>query len=544
MPHDDVLEASAEVRETVGQMVQQFADPMAFLRELVQNALDADATEVSVRFDYAPEADTRGVLQVSVEDDGHGMDRETLERCLLVLFRSTKDRDPTKIGKFGVGFFSVFAPEPRRVLVDTCARGAPSGHRVTLLPSFSYELEGIPARVGTTVTLELSVPEPELDAWISRAGDALDRWCPHVGVPLHVRTRGLLTGDRARRVDVPFTLAGAATWHGVDETGARFAMATSAVSEARFYKRGLLLHRTSEALVPGVSWKVDDPALRHTVSRDDVRRDEAFARVLGRARAFAEGPLRDNVRRSFRRLAEACAERRQEGRVAAEATTLSLLAEVAVKPPFSLGGKDLPMPLTDPVGGALVRVLERGLLGPRECLCARERSGVTAALASRGVPVVDLGAAPGLLLLVQELQGAERLTVVQSRYTLLVPAPREELPGAPEALGLAMATLSRRPAVAFATFSGRDDARFYLGVKEPLGEAPRLVEYPPGPAPKLRADEALVLNARDAGVRHALALARTDPSLAAYVVLRLLALEEGTSDEDSEAALLGAVVLP
>ena len=41
------------------------------------------------------------------------MDRATIEGY-LTLFRSTKEDDLTKIGKFGISFVSLFAMEPRR----------------------------------------------------------------------------------------------------------------------------------------------------------------------------------------------------------------------------------------------------------------------------------------------------------------------------------------------------------------------------------------------------------------------------------------------
>src|SRR5688572_22817756 len=89
----------------VADMVRQFADVFAFVRELVQNGIDAGATAIEVTVDRASD----GVTSVRVADDGCGMTLDVIENALLVLFRSTKDDDPTKIGKYGVGFMSVFA---------------------------------------------------------------------------------------------------------------------------------------------------------------------------------------------------------------------------------------------------------------------------------------------------------------------------------------------------------------------------------------------------------------------------------------------------
>src|SRR4051812_3835004 len=92
----------------VTEMVRQFADPYAFLRELVQNGMDAGATNIEVRFERTPE----GTCVSQVTDDGSGMSRQIIEGPLLTLFSSSKDNDTSKIGKYGVGFVSVFALEP------------------------------------------------------------------------------------------------------------------------------------------------------------------------------------------------------------------------------------------------------------------------------------------------------------------------------------------------------------------------------------------------------------------------------------------------
>ena len=106
------------VDDALDRLVNQFADPFAFLRELVQNAVDAGTDEVDVRFAWA---DGRAV--VHVDDWGSGMTRAIIESQLTRLFSSSKDGDRTKIGKFGIGFVSVFAIEPQAVCVDTSRDG-------------------------------------------------------------------------------------------------------------------------------------------------------------------------------------------------------------------------------------------------------------------------------------------------------------------------------------------------------------------------------------------------------------------------------------
>src|SRR5262245_25172872 len=90
----------------VGDIIAQFADPLAFYRELVQNSIDAGSPQVEIKLEYDPSAN---VLRVAVRDRGEGMTRDILENQLLVLFRSTKEKDDSKIGKFGIGFTSVLS---------------------------------------------------------------------------------------------------------------------------------------------------------------------------------------------------------------------------------------------------------------------------------------------------------------------------------------------------------------------------------------------------------------------------------------------------
>ncbi|MFB6374261.1 MAG: ATP-binding protein, partial [Bradymonadaceae bacterium] len=108
-------------------LVEQFADPLSSLRELVQNAIDANSGEVGIECEYRPadeEEDVEGRAIIHVRDWGEGMDRETIEGRLTDLFHSGKDDDYTKIGQFGIGFASVFGLEPSVVCLDTGRDGA------------------------------------------------------------------------------------------------------------------------------------------------------------------------------------------------------------------------------------------------------------------------------------------------------------------------------------------------------------------------------------------------------------------------------------
>ena len=130
-------------------MVAQFADAAGVPARAGADAIDAGSPsiEIELRHDAAAAA-----LRAIVRDRG--------------------DRDPTKIGKFGIGFSSVLAPGPRVVVVDTVR----AGRRLVLHlhPDLTYQLfEGGPAtRSGTTVELELPISRPPTPRWCG----ARSRW--------------------------------------------------------------------------------------------------------------------------------------------------------------------------------------------------------------------------------------------------------------------------------------------------------------------------------------------------------------------------------
>lgn len=113
-----------------------YREPGAALRELLANAYDADAKEVIIQTD-APRFAT-----ISIRDDGHGMNEESLVRLIKHIGGSAKrsrlggalgitsTSDPTRspggrklIGKIGIGLFSV-AQLTRNFRIITKTRGS------------------------------------------------------------------------------------------------------------------------------------------------------------------------------------------------------------------------------------------------------------------------------------------------------------------------------------------------------------------------------------------------------------------------------------
>ena len=113
----DIQAARGLADDALDNLVHQFARPLDFLRELVQNSIDAGTPRIEVRVRYTPAEpgdDKPGVVAIHVDDWGEGMDEAIIDSQLTRMFSSTKEDDLTKIGKFGIGFTSIFAIQPAR----------------------------------------------------------------------------------------------------------------------------------------------------------------------------------------------------------------------------------------------------------------------------------------------------------------------------------------------------------------------------------------------------------------------------------------------
>ncbi len=379
-PRGDDVQAPRDTG-IVGEVVSQFADPLAFYRELIQNSIDAGSAAIEVELSYDAGA---GAVRAVVRDRGEGMDQDTVENQLLVLFRSTKDRDPTKIGKFGIGFSSVLAPKPRVVVVQTTR----AGKRLTLHlhPDLSYQLfdGGKGTRDGTSVELELPMEPGAVAGFARQSRNALTRWCRHATVPIQFSARGA-SGEALdeARIDTPLAIAGALVEvRGVSSDGAATAVVgllPGAAPYSGFFNRGLTLFETEEALAGRVAFKILDPRLGHTLSRDNVRRDGNFERAVAMVTELARGALTRAAAQALRETAEG------------DRVRWRALFEALDAAHLPLDEKDWVVPLAAPIGDATA-VAPAALPG-RRVWSAAHVTPVVEAMAEAGIPVLATSAA-------------------------------------------------------------------------------------------------------------------------------------------------------
>jgi hypothetical protein len=92
--------------------------------ELIQNFIDSYPSDVPIE-DRKGEIET-GIDWISLTDYGEGLNMDKI-KLLLTLGGTDKDKDPSKIGMFGIGFFSIFNPRlgTKQVKVTTICEGQP-----------------------------------------------------------------------------------------------------------------------------------------------------------------------------------------------------------------------------------------------------------------------------------------------------------------------------------------------------------------------------------------------------------------------------------
>ena len=148
-----------------------YADKRVFLRELIQNAVDACSMRKLADTAYVPAisiAFNDDISRITIRDNGIGMDRQWLEKYFLSIGISFYQSDEVKtvnqdpridigfISQFGIGFLSSFLVAEK--IVIRTRKGASPGLLITitsLKDYFDVRPLGDDAPAGTEVTLHL-----------------------------------------------------------------------------------------------------------------------------------------------------------------------------------------------------------------------------------------------------------------------------------------------------------------------------------------------------------------------------------------------------
>ena len=521
-----------QVEDALDDLVNQFADPLSFLRELVQNALDAGSDEVEITVAYEPGEGDAGVTVIRIEDWGEGMTREVIEKRLTRLFSSAKDGDMTKIGKFGIGFVSVFAIDPQAVCVDTSRDG--ENWRVLFDAKRRFKLLRLDQPVdGTKIQVLKATTRAEHEDFARRARGTLKYWCKH--------TRGEIR-FHGELINEPFGLS--APCRAERNDGFSHVVVGHPLDRQGFYglyNNGLTLMEGGGEYYDAIAFKASSPHLEHTLTRDNVIRDKGYDRVLDTVNDLVHDDLCQRV----------YAELEEELRRPTPAATRDYLYRCALwhaRNTHDLSGK---------VGARAVFVSPSG----RTVTVARARKSHAqdvVLVAGTRSPLSDAAEAAGLTVVAAPANGPARelaqllaprdigVVVLEQAYALPLP-PRDDAETSRFA-PLRRATL--RLLEAWGGKVSRVEMGHFAYAGSGIGDAIAITQQEPFALTKtdelehigqgfLSRARALVVNADHPTVMSLVRLSATEPELAAYLLVKLFFL--GTRlDVEVDGALAAA----
>lgn len=297
----------------VENLVTQFSNALDCFRELVQNSIDSGSGRVEVWGSYEEGEGHEGVISFHVDDFGEGMDENVIDQQLTRLFSSTKEDDLTKIGKFGIGFVSVFAMEPKAVLVHT-GRG---GEYWEVLfhedRSFSKTRLDVPVE-GTQITIFREGDYHAYQEMVEGVRATLKRWCAHSETEVTFEDRSPQGAEVGRQevINEPFELEGDCLTH-AEFPGTEIVLAYTVTPIYGFYNRGLTLalseigdqvfDRPRSLRYRRIAVKIKSRYLEHTLSRETVMRDENYSKAMALLDGCADGQLFERLKTELESLA-------------------------------------------------------------------------------------------------------------------------------------------------------------------------------------------------------------------------------------------------
>jgi hypothetical protein len=261
------------VSDTLENLIEQFSDVYCFYRELIQNSLDAGTNRVDVSLEFVPSegSNDEGVVVIRVDDYGEGMNREIIDNQLTRLFSSSKENDLTKIGKFGIGFVSVFAIKPEAVSIDTSRDG--EDWRVIFNKNKEFERRKRDYPVdGTKIQIFKAGSRKFYENFLKRSKETVIFWCRHSEAEIYFQDEP---------VNQPFEINSPCSVH-VNESAGEVAAGYTRIDPPSFgfYNKGLTLMRGRKQYFPGVSFKIKSRYLEHTLTRDSIREDQNYWKAM------------------------------------------------------------------------------------------------------------------------------------------------------------------------------------------------------------------------------------------------------------------------
>jgi len=522
------------VQDALDTLVNQFADPLSFLREVVQNAIDAGSPEVEVGFELETDpGGASGLMTIRIDDFGEGMDKEIIDTRLLRLFSSSKDGDFTKIGRFGIGFVSVFAIQPDAVVVDTSRHG--ESWRVLFDAQRRYQRLRLEYPVeGTQIRLLKKVSAEEFEELRARARKVLGYWCKHASAEIRFEGEPI---NEPFAIDSPCMIE-----HQEQGTRAVLGLTESEQGSFGFYNRGLTLLEGSEGFFEYVAFKIDSRYLEHTLTRDNVLRDANFDKAMRILHGLVE---RELPKRLFELLHDAARAEEEAHDALYRAAAAWITAQPKSNGRPALASSLAEIPVLPTVNGRLVSLRAcQAAQGDRRIFFEPDASPLTEAMAEEYL-LVACAARGGRHRLLRAIIGEIPRRATRA-FCLPVPAQDDlelrrwrPLQTALHRLLESYGAKVKEVTIAHLAYPGSPVSRRIAISQRNVGELTSVPDTTELPTSFFSRGRVIVLNADHPAVGPMVELAHHEPQLAAYLTAKLFFLpSELTPSQDGKLARL------
>ncbi len=237
-------------------------------------------------------------LKITARDYGRGMTNKEREQFLKKIFASSKGKDLEQIGRFGVGFVSVFALDPTSVVVESTRAGESWEYHFLpnyvdgTVPGALYDPEN-PLDKGTKITITVDhKTSSEIETIIDEARKHLLRDCRYVEKPIYFNGERITADfDLDAPVKVRFGKKGIEgviglvqsdkSSYGVYNNRIRLEGQDKNLADTLLKEEGLFGSKRKESRHFGFAIVVSSKYLNYDIARSKVVRDGNFEGIVG-----------------------------------------------------------------------------------------------------------------------------------------------------------------------------------------------------------------------------------------------------------------------
>ncbi len=148
-------------------------DPWIFLRELAQNSRDSGALRIKID----PGGEGSGNEVIIFSDNGKGMTFREAEKYLFRLYSSSKFKERTSVGMYGIGFWTVMKFDPDKIIIESYSEEEDKW-AVTLDSDLNHKrTECKLGKFGTRVTLIRKKKYPDYEYFCDELEKGVRNYC-------------------------------------------------------------------------------------------------------------------------------------------------------------------------------------------------------------------------------------------------------------------------------------------------------------------------------------------------------------------------------